>query len=48
MKSIGVFSKSQVLRLQSALAAIQLKGSEGFDHEIVIPGDVVDTLLRCG
>lgn len=46
-KNDGVLSKAQVLRLRHALVSIQLVGSEGFTDGVAMPGDVVDTLLRC-
>ena len=47
MQNFGVFSKPQVLNLRRALTSIQLAGTEGFDHAVVMPGDVIDILLRC-
>lgn len=47
MKNCGLFSKPQVLNLRHALISIQLVGTEGFDHAVVMPDDVVDVLLRC-
>lgn len=47
IKNIGVFSKLQALRLRDALASIQHVDTEGFDHAVVMPEDVVDIMLRC-
>ncbi|CAN0076746.1 unnamed protein product [Scytosiphon promiscuus] len=45
-EDMGVFSKTQVCRLQDALASIQHVGMEGPEHAVVMPEDVVDVLLR--
>lgn len=44
---MGEFSKAQARRLRGALASIQQVGTEGFDHAVIMPEDVVDILLRC-